>query len=188
MAVWRTVVRTDYPGTGGPGYNTFHFRDDADGGLNDALVAAQEALRAAYVEISAVMPLGRTFTHDGQWVDINDARIEVTPGWLRASTASTSENLPPATTLCVGWRSGLASRSGRGRTFLSGFGEAQSEGGVPNTAVMDAAAAFGQAIVDFSASFGNGAFVIHSPTTGLSRDITSTATRRQWAVLRSRRD
>lgn len=191
MGTWRTTVRYDYGTTGGPGYSTFHFRDDGDGGLEDALENAGDALRAAYALIRPQLPPATRITGEGRWVDVFNDDVVTTPVWTDVGTlASPGDYLPPTTAVVIGWRTGTAARSGRGRTFLSGFAEASNAAtGAPVQAVLDAARAMGQSLVNFNGTLGNGAFVVYSPTRGIARDITGMAVRGGlWASLRSRRD
>lgn len=189
VAVWRTTVQTDYPAVGGPGYSTFHYRDDADGGLEDALQGATDALIAAYTALAPTLPAAVLMGTEGRWVDVADDRIvDVDGASVRGGITQVQDPLPPATTLCVSWGTTTAARSGRGRTFLSGFGEPASTDGAPTAACLAAARAMGASLVNFNGTVGNGAFVVYSRATGVSRDITRSAVRPIWAVLRSRRD
>lgn len=190
MGTWRTTVRYTYGTLGGPGYSTFHFRDDADGGLEDAIQNAADALQAAYTLLRPSLPTTTAITGEGRWVDVNTDEVVETPVWTVNGTLSTTNGyLPPATTLVIGWRTATAARSGRGRTFLSGYTEdSNSATGSPTQPVLDGARAMAASIVSFNNTVGNGAFCIYSPTYGLSRDIQGAAVRNVWAVLRSRRD
>lgn len=189
MAVWRTTIQTDYPGTGGPGYSTFHYRDDADGGLEAALQAATDRLIAAYTLVRPVVPATVRMGTEGLWVEVDGDRfVDVDGSSVTGSLAQPGELLPPATTLVVSWGTASNSRSGRGRTFLSGFTTLSNAAGVPTTAALTAVRAMGSNLVSFNETVGNGAFVVYSPTQQISRDITRSKVDPQWKVLRSRRD
>lgn len=189
MGVARISLQVAYPGTGGPGYCTFHFRDDGDGDRAAALQVATDALETAFTTLRGGYQSNIVWGTDGRWVDVDTEEIIDTDGWSLAGTSVGSVDiLPPATTLVVGWGSSSASRSARGRTFLSGFNESDSINGVPSSAALGRARALGSSIVNFNGTLGNGAFVIYSPTYRVSRDITRSAVRPIWAVLRSRRD
>lgn len=189
MGVCRTTLQVVYPGNGGPGYCTFHFRDDADGDRQAALQVATDALETAFTNLRGGLLSNVQWGTDGRWVDVDTEEIIDTDGWSFVGTATGSlDTLPPATTLVVGWGTPSAARSARGRTFLSGFNESDSTAGVPNAACLTRARALGTSIVNFNDTLGNGAFVVYSPTYRISRDITRSAVRPLWAVLRSRRD
>lgn len=190
MGIVRTTVRTDFTSTGGPGYSTFHFRDDADGGRQAAIQNAANALQAAYTLLRPGMPESTLMAGEGRWVDVDTEEVFETPVWtVRGAVAGTAQYLPPATTLVIGWRTGTAARSGRGRTFLSGYTEEHNTGnGSPTQPPVDQARALGASIVNFNDTLGNGAFVVYSPTYRIARDIVGSAVRPRWAVLRSRRD
>lgn len=189
MGIARTTLQVIYPGTGGPGYCTFHFRDDGDGGRQAALQTATDALETAFLNLRGGYLSNVQWGTDGRWVDIQTDEIIDTDGWSFTGTATGSlDTLPGQCTLVVGWGSSSAARSARGRTFLSGFNESDSTNGVPNATCLGRARALGASIVSFNGTIGNGAFVVYSPTYGLSRDITRSAVRPIWASLRSRRD
>lgn len=189
MGTWRTTVQTDYVAPGGPGFSTFHFRDDADGGLEDALQVATNALKTAYTAVAAGLPAAVLHGTEGRWVEVNTQEIVDVDGWSqRGLISSVQDALPGMTQLCVGWGTAVASKSGRGRTFLAGWGEPANQDGVPTAATLSAGRAFGAAIVDFNATIGNGSFGVYSPTYELMRDITRSAVKPKWASLRSRRD
>lgn len=188
MGTWRTTVRTDYAAPGGPGYNTFHFRDDADGGLEDALQVAGDRLRLAYENLQTVMPSTTRWSWDGIWDEVREDRRVANTGWTIAGVTSATQLMPSATAIVVGWTTGTRSRSGRGRTFLSGLPQTAGTDGTPAPAFLTQVGLFGEDITDFNQTVGNGAFCVFSPTQDLSRDITGSAVRDVFAVLRSRRD
>jgi len=188
MATWRTTVQTSYGTIGGPGFSTFHYRDDADGGLGAALALAGLALRDAYAELRAQLPNQTVMSWGGVWEDVGGDRTETSPVWTQAGTLTGASYLPPANQIVCGWRTASRSRSGRGRTFLGGWPASASVDGTPTGSTLLAVQNFGLELVSFNETIGNGAFVVYSPTQEISRDITGSAVRDTFAVLRSRRD
>lgn len=190
MATWRMVVRTTAPGMPGPGYSTFHWRDGGAAEEIDGADAAT-ALSAFYTAIAAQQGTGVSHYFDGRLVEVDGDRLLAAPTWTRPGTsnASPSDALTGALCVCVTWRTESNSRSGRGRTFLSGWREGSNDGsGTPESAVLTAVTSAISGLVTFNGNPLNGAFVVYSPTSSLSRDITSGTVRDVWAVLRSRRD
>lgn len=189
MAVWRTTLQTDYPGTGGPGYSTFHYRDDADGGLEAALQNATDALMTAATLLRPQYPNTVRVGTEGLWTEVDGDRfVDVNGSSFVGSLGSGTDMLPPATALVIAWGTASTSRSGRGRTFLSAWPVGANVGGAPDGDALAAARAMGASIVGFNGTVGNGAFVVYSPTQSISRDITRSKVDPQWKVLRSRRD
>ncbi|MGH3499271.1 MAG: hypothetical protein ACRDP1_17595, partial [Nocardioidaceae bacterium] len=95
-------------------------------------------------------------------------------------------SMPPQVALCIGWRTGVRSRSAFGRTFLSGFDIVNIDlDGSPKlallSAVRDAAA---QLISDSTGGTYN--LVVYSPKTAVSHAILSGEVKDRWATLRSR--
>lgn len=190
MATWRMVVRTQAPGMPGPGFSTWHWRD-ATVVLQDEAPGARTALQAFYTQMATQQGSGVSHFFDGRFVEVDGDRLIQLPSWTSTGTnnASPSDALSGALAVCVTWRSASNSRSGRGRTFLSGWREQHNDAsGTPDLAVTTAIATGIQNLVAYNADTDNGSFVVYSPTQGIARDITGGSIRDVWAVLRSRRD
>lgn len=189
MATWRTVVRTSYLPSGGPGYSTFHWRDP---GLNPQadVEEAAEALRQAYLLLAPSLPSSTSFFCDGRFVEVDGDRLLQAPTWTFTGTSATGnlEPLPPANQICVTWRTDSNSRSGRGRTFLGGWTEDNSVSGLVGATARGRVVSMANSIVAYNGGADNGAFVVYSATQGIARDITGASVGNQWAILRSRRD
>lgn len=188
MGTYRTGVVTNFPIVGGPAYNTFHFRTEDGIDVPVELQRATDALEDAYANLRGQNPSSVQWVHDGRWVEISDSSIVQTTGWSAQGTASgTFDWLPGMSTICVGWTTASAARSGKGRTFISPWGENSNSNGVPTATAVNAVRAFATALVTAS-GVGFGAFAVHSPTFNLTRDIVGANVRPVWASLRSRRD
>lgn len=189
MPIWRTTLVQTYLAPGGPGYSTFHFRHDGiESDLVADLTSAQTALINALGDLASELPNTTTWQTSGTWQDVDGDR-EVTTGRATVTgSAGAVAVLPSASALVLGWRTESRSRSGRGRTFLSGFMSAACVDGTPSGTCLSKARAGAAELVAWNAGFANGAWVVYSPTDGLSRDITGSQVRDVFAVLRSRRD
>ena len=190
MPTYRMVVRTTAPGMPGPGYSTFHWRSSAVPIAAD-LAAAAIALRDAYAAMATVQGSSVVHFFDGRFVEVNGDALLTAPVWSQPGTsgATASDALSPALCVVITWRTTSNSRSGRGRTFLSGWREGNNDAsGTPGLSELVAVTNMAAELVAFNAETGNGAFVVWSPTDGLARDIVQGTVSDQWAVLRSRRD
>jgi hypothetical protein len=193
MAIWRTVVSIAHPSLGGSGSNTFHVRTD-DLSLpidrQGSIQQSSEALEQLYADMNALFPTATSISNNGEWYEVNSETPEAlqTTPWT-VGGAGGDNCAPPFVSLVIGWRTSLAARSGRGRTFLGPLAtETIQDNGTPLEASRDAV----QAAVDtFVGSFDlplDGAFVIWSEADSVGRDIVSGSTRNEFAYLSSRRD
>lgn len=189
MPTWRAVVRTSYQPSGGPGYSTFHWRDPGTPVQPDAEEAG-EALRQAYLLLAPSLPTTTAFFFDGRFVEVDGDGLVQVPTWTFTGTATTGslEPLPPANQICITWRTGSNSRSGRGRTFLGGWTEDNNVSGLVGATARGRVVSMVNSIVAYNNGVDNGAFAVYSPTQSIARDITGGSVSQQWAVLRSRRD
>lgn len=99
------------------------------------------------------------------------------------------DSLPPANAVCVTWRTPSATRSGRGRTFLSpvAVNRVQSDGTILTTELgeLRTAALF---LVSSQAGSAAGRIGVWSPLTETFRSLSGATISDKFAVLRSRRD
>lgn len=192
MSVWRATWTITHPSLGGTGTNTWHARvvDDPilvpDGFLNDA----NTVLGAFYTEISSIFAGGAVIAFNGEWVRVDDNSDDIVSGDTNSLTVTGSADpLPPATCMCVGWRTSTASKRARGRTFLGPLSVVTlQDNGTPTeaarTTVEDAADTF---VDSFDGSDGF-AFAVWSVVDSVARDITRGRVANRFASLRSRRD
>ena len=189
MATWRTTLVQTYRGSGGPGYSTLHFRHDGvESDLTSDLENAAEAFIEALSEMQQELTVDTTWAMSGVWQDVDGEREVVTARPQLSGPIVSGPVLPSATCLVLGWRTENRSRSGRGRTFLSGFPSGACVDGTPSGTLMTRSRAAVASLVAWNAGFANGSWAVYSPTSGLTRDITGGAVRDTFAVLRSRRD
>lgn len=193
MPVYRTLVRTTHPILGGTGVNTFHFRTPGADPILPTEAFLQDATDAletfyGYV-VGSLCPSGTTVSTDGVWTMLGeDPQIVDEDGWSISATGSTNP-LPPALSMCLTWRTSIASRSGRGRTFLNPLRTTIVQtNGTPTEAARTGLVNAGNALIAQFAPVTNGAFVVYSPTQNISRDLVGCSISNEFAVLRSRRD
>lgn len=87
--------------------------------------------------------------------------------------SSTSSALPPNCTIALSWRTGLAGRSYRGRTYLPGIGEDKvSSGGVIDSSFVTSLLGMGTALIAAMASE-DAVMVVASRKLGSGQTITS---------------
>lgn len=189
MAIWRTTMQQTYAAPGGPGYSTLHFRHDGvEADLESDLQDAQDGFLLAFNGLLGLIPTSTSYRMTGVWQDVNGDREVTTPSAVAAGRSVGGNLAPSPIALVIGWRTESRSRSGRGRTFLSGFGSGATVDGTPSGDIMTQARAAGAAVVAYNQGLANGAWCVYSPTQGLARDITGSAVRDIWGVLRSRRE
>lgn len=189
MAIWRTVLEQTYSTPGGPGYSTFHYRHDGiDADLAADLNTAQGALLTALSQMVPFLPTTTTWRTSGVWQEVQGTR-EVTTGRATATGTSASTLLLPGNVCFVlGWRTEDRTRSGRGRSFLSGLASNATDNGTPTSAALTAAAAAITSLVNFNAGPANGSWGIYSEQDAVIRDITGGRMRDVFGSLRSRRE
>lgn len=191
MPTFRTTVEIASPFLGGTGVNTWHMRT-AGGGLPDSgiLTTLLGRLQTFYGDLIGYMAGGTVVTASGEFVEVgtDDPTFIDIEGWSDTQ-GSLLDPLPPATALCVTWRTNSATRSGRGRSFFSPLATTTlQDNGTPDEtfrgALIDACAN----LVNAQSGPSDGAIGVYSQTQGLIRDITGYGVPNEFAVLRSRRD
>lgn len=198
MAIFRIPVTLQWPQSGSPGVNVFHLRTTEASGtpgndliIDDALDVLGTFLHAAYDANSA---FGFTWSVGTGIVDVaTQQEINRTP--QTGGQGFNQENAPPVLALCVAWRTSLAARRGRGRTFIGPFAKGVMDAdGTPTTAYFNALNAAVDTFVANSQAIAGGAFAIYGQETAgvpepkVARDIVSGQVKDKFAVLRSRRD
>lgn len=197
MATYRLPVHLNYPNGGGPGVNIWHVRGGtAQPSDIDAMV---DAIHTFYSTIANTGVGGAGILQNGLQISADVATDvdtdEIHPVTFASITApGSATSLPPATQICVSWRTSIAARRGMGRTFIGPLGaNAQEANGTPAAAALDVVRGAAQALVDASLTDANGAVVIYGYQAAggparVARDITAMSVRDIFAVLRSRRD
>lgn len=166
-----------------PGYSTM-YADSGNidpGDFVDAIHDFWEAVNQAWTD-------DLTATVSGQLDNVDSTTgltTGTTDGGADQVTVGTSggEVLPFTTQLLVRWRTGVyfGGRELRGRTFIPGYTEADSDAGVVNSTVRSEALAAG-------AILGPNALAVYSPTKHEWASVSRCEVWDQWASLRSRRD
>lgn len=191
MAIFRINVGLSWAGEGGPGVNTWHFRDSGGPLQGEDVEGAMQALKDFYTGCIGIYSNDVVVTAPAEVIQDPYGAPEyfATTGWTLAGQGGGGK-APPATAAVVGWRTASATRSGRGRTFLSPITTAAIDAngtiGPTQLAALQSAANALVAWGDDEAV--NGAFGVWSPTQSLFRDFTGARVRDRWAVLTSRRD
>jgi hypothetical protein len=201
MTIFRCPINITYPGAGSPGVNVWHLRT-FDPVLSTELAEATALLaiiRTFYQAHAVYFPNGTTLSL-GTCTNVADQR-EIVPTFT-AVTGSGTGSSPQALCTVVTWKTTIAARRGRGRTFLGPLstGTIQSDG-TPNDTYRGVVQAAAAALVASSVGYGNGAIGVwgydaakapHTPRDPLSprvfRDYTGSSVRDLFGVLRSRRD
>lgn len=191
MGTYRAVIRISHASLGGFGSNTWHIRTTGVGGTdNSQLDEAMTAVEDFYQACVGSFPDTANMIFDGTCDGIldNAGETEEIDGWT-VPGGTPGPALPPANAIVVGWRASTGGRSGRGRTFLGPICTAANESnGTIAPTQLNAVRAAATALVDASTGPGEWAVGVFSPQDSLVRDITASAVRDLFAVLRSRRD
>lgn len=199
MPIVRVPVEITWPGSGSPGVNVWHLRvsdvtvlvDTTNWSAGSALLA----LSQFYTDISGVIPSDTKFVIGDRMVNVEtNEELQNTDIRDQLGTGGTMK-LPPSNQIVVGWRSVLAARRGRGRTFIGPLVKgAASDDGTPTPAALTTITDAANALIDASDNVNGWAFGvygqenIHAPATKVLRDFTRCNVRDTFAVLRSRRD
>lgn len=198
MAVLRVPVDLTWPGTGGPGVNVFHLRTTEESGtpgneliLGDAMVVLNDLYDAVYGSYAAQ---GAVATFAGAAVDVHTQEIVEADPWT-AVAPGTGGSTAPVLQVCATWRTSIAARRGRGRTFFGPLGNAavETDGTIVPGALGGIRTAC-EAFVTASNGIAGGSFAVWGqetagvPGINVARDITGVTIKDRFAVLRSRRD
>lgn len=198
MAVFRIPVTLSWPGAGSPGVNVFHLRTTESSGSASNLLIIDEALNdlhtflfACYQEVGCN---GLAYSAGQGIVDVATQEEISRTGWSETNSVADGA-APPVLAVVVGWRTTLAARRGRGRTFLGPLrsGVIQSDGTIGTTA-LNALQSAASTFVTNSQGIAGGAFAVYGqenlgdPSGHVARDITGYRIKDKFAVLRSRRD
>lgn len=190
MGLYRITVKTTFPGGTTVGTNTWHFRS-----TSVPIPTAPDitnTIKAFYDGIKANFGSAYSWAWDGVISEVATATPQaITPAPAWTVTGSSGGNLdtgPSGVGLVVGWRSSLATRRGRGRTFIaplpvSGF----EANGTIAPAMLTAVRAAAAALVSTSTSNGNGAVSVFSQVDNVGRDVVGSAVVDRVAYLSSRR-
>lgn len=201
MTIYRVPVNITYTGAGSPGVNVWHIRS-TDPWLSTPaqLQANVTVIRTFYDALKALFPSTVVFTL-GTVTDV-ETQEEAVPTFASVTGTGAVGYAPQALAIVVTWKTVIAARRGRGRTFLGPMssGTMQTDGSVTDanlTTIRTAATA----LVTSSLGYANGAIGVWGVTAPRTdpaikykdlphtfRDVTSATVRDIFGVLRSRRD
>lgn len=201
---FRLPVRIDWGGPGSPGVNVWHFRcDDAFAtGLGSAFAAAVDAVHTFYSDLVGGFATGATVTCDQAIRQEDQSSLSVDFPKLSAA-AGAYDGAPPVLAAVVSWKTSIAARRGRGRTFVGPLQfSAMDHDGTPTANLLTGMTSAAQALVDASTGANGWAIGIYGQqnqapkgTTSAERaalphvirDVTGFAIHDKWAILTSRR-
>lgn len=190
MAVLRTSVRCTFPVGRGGGTNTWHLQTLGGADINDAILEFTEDLEAFYTAIAVLCPTSYRWTHTGLFLEADTPEpnlLNPTPPWEVAGNGG-SGYTGAASMACVTWRSGLATRAGRGRTFIGPLSSAAVDGtGTLDAGEFSALNLAATGLVTNSLASTSYRLVVWSETRQQANAVLQGATLDKVAVLRSRR-
>lgn len=180
-------VRTVFTGVAGaPYYSNLYFAEE--GGT---AAQARGAVNAVWANMLAQFRTGLVFTieQDVPVVDeVTGDVIRVDNGGAAYTGIGTSANdpLPPATQLLMRLRTGayVNGREIRGRCFIPGMTENNSDQGVPVVGIRSTLDGLFASLVGST----NAQLVVWAKTRATYAVVNSASAWNQWSVLRSRRD
>ena len=192
MAVFRTTARITHSSIGGVGVNTWHLRTaDEDINTESDLETLIGYIEDFYTGLGVnTFADDTTISMDGVCVQVGveEPTVRDVTGWTLENVGAGAP-LPPATAFCITWRSMVATRSGRGRTFINPLSTGiLQDNGTPTESARDNFRAVTNALIEASDTFANGAIGVWSPTQNVLRDFVGATIPNEFAVLRSRRD
>lgn len=192
MPVYRLQVRLRFPVGSGTGVNTWHVRTDELLDPQPDIADFAIALSNFYQAAGGLFCQGSTAAWDGTVSQVSAGTPDLVTGltpWSRTIGAASGGASGAASMACVTWRSQLATRSGRGRTFLGPLSPTavQADGTLAEASLStlrNAATAF---ITAANGSTGSTAFVVWSESLQAENVVQVATVTDQVAVLRSRR-
>ncbi len=191
MPIYRTVAHISSPVLGGSGVNVFHVRIDPTSDQGHVLGTMMGHVKDWYTSINLLFSEDTTISWDGTGVTVDGDEpvlVQDDSTWS-VPGGTTTPDLPPANALCVTWRSTIASRSGRGRTFLGPISkDILQDNGTPVEAARDTVQTANNALISSFSDPDGGALCVWSVKEKVGRDIVSASVPNEFAVLRSRRD
>lgn len=189
MPVYRANVSIKHPVLRDTALNTWHARVSGPVDANSLLQEASDAIRVFYEGITGIVAGGTAFSHDGEWLTVEDevTTAEQHDPWTVTSGTSAAA-LPPHLALVAGWGTSVRTRSGYGRTFVSPLATgANDTDGTPSSSVLTQLRAAMDSTISASQGLDNSALGVYSRKDGVLRDFVSRTVHDQFAVITSRR-
>lgn len=191
MALYRCTVRLTFPVGSGGGTNTWHLRTGTGTDEDQNIAALMGKVRFFYEAVTPTLPNTWSAEWDGTALEIATAEptLVTAPGGGWEETGSATGGYGAAAGMgCVTWRTALAARSGRGRTFVGPLAAtAVEQNGTLSSTALSLFRQAGQSIPDSAGSSVAGAVVVWSERLQQGRDIIGSSVTDQVAILRSRR-
>lgn len=191
MGLFRATVHGTFPVGGGGGTNSWHLRTVSDDGTLAEVATLMALVEDFYQAVNVLWPTSESWSWDGTALQVAEPAPRLISGGTPWTVAGlqTSGYAPVASMVCVSWRSDLATRRGRGRTFLGPIGlNSADTDGTPANAHLSTVRTAAATLVAASEAATGGSLVVFSETDQVGRDITSSTVSDRFAVLRSRRD
>lgn len=203
MAIFRVPIHLTYPGAGSPGANIWHIRT-IDTVPAQELTQANNLIgyiRNFYFGCAGLFPTGMTCTLGTVSEELTAREIVPTMNPLSGTGTSSA---PQLLAICVTWKTGVAARRGRGRTFVGPLAfSAMEANGTPTSTALSTVNMAADTLISSSTGGANGAIGVwgyanpkpygkenpRNPSDPkVFRDVVGRATRDLFASLRSRRD
>lgn len=189
MAIYKHPVALKYATGSKAGVNVWHFRSPLFTVPGPQSIST--LIKNFYTAINAFLPTDMSATFDGVLTEVGTTtpgQPALATGWTVTGAGATTVYGPAGVGMVVGWRSALATRRGRGRTFIAPMTaqSMQSDGTILDfnlNTIRNAA----QTLVTASLADGNGALVVWSPTDNVGRDVVSVKVNDKVAWLSTRR-
>lgn len=185
-------VKTTFPGGTKSGVNVWHVRKPDPLADDPTLQPPCDAIAAFYASLKTQFGSTYSWTWDGSATEVGTATPHLVGGLTGfshvGSAGGNTSSGPAGVGLCVSWRSSLASRRGRGRTFITPLPTEkwQTDGTLDDT-FLATVRGYAAALVTASRGLGNGAVGIWSPTDSLFRDVVGSSINDRAAWLSTRR-
>lgn len=185
MTIYKIPVTIEGAGLPSPAMNIFHV--SADGTLN--LQEAVDALETFYTAIKSLYSSAHTISAGtGIIADpYGDPTYSDATPWSMTGPGSGNRQ-PVLLSVVVGWRTGVATRSGRGRTFLGPFTAGSDSDGTPSAEMIGQIRDAADDLVADSQSLNGWELGVFSVKQSTFRPVTAAIVKDRYAYLSSRRD
>lgn len=192
MGVFRATVDLSFPAGAGVGTNSWTLRTVSSSGTVSEITTLMGLVNGFYDYMKGLFPASYTWRWDGTVQQLgvpNPGYLGSAPAWSVSGTSADPNYGPAAAMACITWRTELATRSGRGRTFLGPLPDGANESnGSLAPAYLDVIVDAAQDLVTASEASGVvGALAVWSEKDQVARDFVAASVTDQFAVLRSRR-
>jgi hypothetical protein len=190
--ILKVPVKITHPALPNPGLNVWHLRlqDGIEAPSPQQAGEALSELHSSYDTWLATLSGLAVFSFDGE-VTTEEAEpraYDIGFPWA-AGNQGAGQVLPPANCIVAGWGTGLATRRGRGRTFLGPLqATAVQADGTPSQAALDNIRAGQDSLLAYNQANPGDEWGLWSRTAQTFRPFVSRTVHDKFAVLRSRRD